>query len=224
MASNVHSSKIAKGFTLVELMVVMAILGVLAAIVTPAVSGTKQVSKDSQVKSDATSVQNGLGAYNTDANTAELLTTTTENILAVSTTMVISNHWPEQNINDGYGAEFPASVGTAANSVAELVFVGAKKYDGTAISTAKDFAETYNSVVLTTLTGGGYLAEKPQGADNLFSSAKQYHNYLWLAKKIPAGSDTDGGRALEVFKLTKIEASTVSGSESADKLTYERIF
>ena len=35
-----------KGFTLVELMVVMSIMAVLAAIVVPAVSGTSEVSKD----------------------------------------------------------------------------------------------------------------------------------------------------------------------------------
>ncbi|MBI2958424.1 MAG: prepilin-type N-terminal cleavage/methylation domain-containing protein [Chloroflexi bacterium] len=210
-----------KGFTLVELMVVMAILGVLAAIVTPAVSGTKQVSKDSQVKSDATSGQNGIGAYNSDANTAELLTTTAEDILGSAATMVISNTWPEQNINDAYSTEFPAAAGAAANTVNELVFDGAKTYDGTAITAATTFAANYNAVNMSTLANGGYIPEEPQSIDSMFSSAKQYHNYLWLAKKIPVGADVDGGRSLEVFKLTKIEAASTG---SGDKLTYKRIF
>lgn len=52
-----------KGFTLVELMVVVGILAVLMSVVFPAVTGTKSTSMVGQVQSDAASVQKALDNF-----------------------------------------------------------------------------------------------------------------------------------------------------------------
>ena len=48
-----HAAGETKGFTLVELLAVMAIIAVLAGVVSVAVSGASQTSRDTQVKQDA---------------------------------------------------------------------------------------------------------------------------------------------------------------------------
>jgi prepilin-type N-terminal cleavage/methylation domain-containing protein len=54
----------ARGFTLVELMVVVAILSVLMAIVVPAVGGTKEQSVEGQVKSDGDAIGKAVSNFN----------------------------------------------------------------------------------------------------------------------------------------------------------------
>lgn len=55
-----------KGFTLIELIVVMAIIGVLASIVLVSVSGAKAKSRDSKRIADLKSIQLALSLYYTD--------------------------------------------------------------------------------------------------------------------------------------------------------------
>ncbi len=59
-----------KGFTLVEMMVVMAIMAALATIVVPAVTGTKEVSENSQMKTDASAVKNAVTKFQNDSLTS----------------------------------------------------------------------------------------------------------------------------------------------------------
>lgn len=68
-----------KGFTLIELMVVMIILAVLATIVTGGVMGTKSKSEDTSVKADAYNVQTAAQRFNNDSYK--------------------SNDWPEADTN-----------------------------------------------------------------------------------------------------------------------------
>lgn len=209
-----------KGFTLVELMVVMAIMAVLATIVIPAVTGTKQVSSDTQVKQDATVVETAVGDYNADANAAEQLTTTTPAVVGESTTsQITSNKWPEKTISVAYAASFPTST-------ANVTSVTIMDNDGTTLyatggATGKklaNFVLAYNAIDIDALVSGGYLQEEPNGVDLTFSSTKQYHNYLWLVKKVLVGDDADGGRSVTVFSLT-----TVIASGSTDALIYQQI-
>lgn len=213
-----------KGFTLIELMVVMAIMAILAAIVIPSVSGTKQVSLDSQVVQDATSVETAVNNFNTDSQLAELLTTTPRAVLSENTTQVTSSKWPELNITDNLTREFPTTIGTAENTVAAVII---KDDDGTTVlyqtggttgQKLADFVSAYNAADITTLVSSGYLQEKPNGFDATFSADKPYHNYLWLLKKTEVAYGGSGGRVVEVFCLTTISTAT------ADTLTYQRIY
>ena len=56
------------GFTLVELLVVMLILGILAAIAIPAFFSQRDKAKDSDAKAQANSAQTAIESYATDNN------------------------------------------------------------------------------------------------------------------------------------------------------------
>ena len=56
------------GFTLVELLVVMLILGLLAAIAVPAFFNQRDKAKDSEAKSAAKTAQTAMETYSTDNN------------------------------------------------------------------------------------------------------------------------------------------------------------
>ncbi len=221
-----------KGFTLVELMVVMAIMAVLASIVLPAITGTKQTSTDTQVKQDAGAVQTAVGSFNADANLAENLVIDARaavlgETLSGTKVEVTSNKWPEVSVTAKYSTEFPATIGLAANTVRSVII---KDKDGTVLyGTGRPngystgiglayFVANYNVANIDTLVSNGYLQQKPNGCDVTFSANKAYHNYLWLLKKVAVGDDADGGRVVEVFSLTIVDTAT------ADALTYERIF
>ena len=70
MIKKLQSLKKKKGFTLVELIVVIAIIGVLAAILVPTMLGYVTSSRVTSVNSTAASVKNNVGTFLTNADTA----------------------------------------------------------------------------------------------------------------------------------------------------------
>jgi len=64
-----------KGFTLIELIAVIAILGILAAVLVPNIKGYTDKSKVKRVSADAKVVLNALQAYNAEATIADQQTT-----------------------------------------------------------------------------------------------------------------------------------------------------
>jgi prepilin-type N-terminal cleavage/methylation domain-containing protein len=212
-----------KGFTLVELMVVMGIIAILSSIIVPAVTGTKQVSIDSQVKQDASSVETAVGNYNAEANVAESLTDDTSDVLGENATQTVSSSWPESWLTTAYSTEFPTAVVTEANTVVAVNILSDNETPeilySTAADTLSDFVAAYTAVDVDTLLGEGYLQEEPNGLDMRFSTAKAYHSYLWLLEKVAVEDDPDGGRTVEIFKLLVIEAT-----DQGDTLYYQKIY
>lgn len=212
-----------KGFTLVELMVVMAIMALLASIVVPAVSGNKKTSQETQTKQDASAVDTAVGKYNADSNSAESLTTdNTTQVLGDNAAQVTSNRWPEGKITANYSAEFPSSTANVSGVIIKSID-GTELYKtgGTTGHKITDFVNDYTAINMATLVGGtGYLTKEPDGYDQTFSSAKPYHNYLWLLKvqKIGGSDITGAGRSVQVFTL-----STIKTADSKDELTYQQI-
>ena len=70
MIKKLQSLKKKKGFTRVELIVVIAIIGVLAAILVPTMLGYVTSSRVTSVNSTAASVKNNVGTFLTNADTA----------------------------------------------------------------------------------------------------------------------------------------------------------
>ena len=67
---NQQKQKSKKGFTLVELIVVIAILGILAALVVPSVTGYIQKAQDATNEANAQMLYSGAQLYITDMDTA----------------------------------------------------------------------------------------------------------------------------------------------------------
>lgn len=79
--SNIKTMKKDRGFTIVELLIVIVVIGILAAIVIVAYNGIQDRAKNTKYQTDATALQKGaeavnadLGAYPSGATTAALKT------------------------------------------------------------------------------------------------------------------------------------------------------
>jgi type IV pilus assembly protein PilA len=71
---NIMKSKKKKGFTLVELIAVIAILGILAAVIVPRVTGYSDRARASKEKANAASIINAIEIYNAEASTSKRIT------------------------------------------------------------------------------------------------------------------------------------------------------
>lgn len=225
-----------KGFTLVELMVVMGILAVLSSIVFTAVSGTSEVAGDSQVKQDASTVNTAITNYYADQTGAEIFTTNTTTILSSTPStkdvaQKISSRWPEKYLTVTYLVEFPLVSGntttttTTDNVTTTTVLtevtasVTITDSNGTTI-TDKALAEGRNAIDLSALATASYIPTVPKSSSD---KSGNFHNYLWLVKKTSsaAESGTVESRTVEVFKLSKAEKNETTKNYT---LYYEQIY
>ncbi|CUO75718.1 type II secretion system protein [Clostridium disporicum] len=77
-----------KGFTLIELMAVIAIVAILAAVLVPTVSGYINRSKKSAIVTQARTVVNAVESYNATSENPLIETLTDSGELPISTTLV----------------------------------------------------------------------------------------------------------------------------------------
>ena len=240
-----------RGFTLVELLAVMVIIGVLAAIVIPTISGTREKGIEATVKEGAFTVQGASGDFFASQTKAELITPVTRSVNAdinddtdtdTLLTQKISSRWPEQYITSdnattsAYAIEFRTATSTTGSMVRKINITD---LDGDAVSRS-DLFTGFTAVDFGVLTGetaaeidersSAFLAKKPSEVDS--TTQGLYHDFLWLLKKSTSssGSSTGDSRSLSVFKLVKVvqdEGQSQLDDESwvtQVVLTYEQVF
>jgi type II secretory pathway pseudopilin PulG len=215
----------------------MAIIGILAATVVPAVSGTREASTDAEVKEGAFTVESISGDFFADQTAAEVVTPLTAEInaninadqtTAATSTQKKSSRWPETYLTGlgtstgFYAVEFRAS-STDTGSVARAVVI---TDDNGAEISRSDLLTKFTAVDFGLLTGisaddraDEYLSKQPKGVTLL--SDGEFHNFLWLFKKTSSKQTDDDGRKVVVFKLIKVDQDEI-GEEVV--LTYGQIF
>jgi prepilin-type N-terminal cleavage/methylation domain-containing protein len=83
-----------KGFTLVELLVVISIIGVLVGLSVFGLQGARQASRDSKRKADLESIRSGIEIYKSDCNTYPAVTGDPTSVLSTSGTALAGSGTP----------------------------------------------------------------------------------------------------------------------------------
>ncbi len=168
-----------RGFTLIELVAVMAILAILVSIVAPAVTDTAQTSVQAQAQAQADSLQARNAAYQfyQREEKAEFLTPHTAELTAtindedITATQKISSRWPELFIaiesdsgffsEAGYPAVFPTEDSPADDLVVAITLLNRlnEDVDGGGVG----FLENHTALDLDLLVTQGLLTDLPRG-------------------------------------------------------------
>lgn len=201
-----------RGFTLLELLAVMAIVAVLAGIVTTSVSGTNEASRDAQAIQDSTTVGSASAEYFSSQEGAETITPADPRVLDISPNVVqmISSRWPEDFLSSIYRHEFPTD---AVATVTEIAFLDE---DGETLSTVvadtgevidfavPDLLAGFTAVDFKILVGQNYMSSEP---DSVSRESGVYANYMWLFEKAgSAGSIVENSsRNVALFKLVTVQ-------------------
>lgn len=173
-----------KGFTLIELMVVVAILSVLATLVAGGVQGTKGRGEESQVRLDAGTVFTAMQNYQNQSR---------------------ESAWPEDTLPaDATSITYQnTSIAAAYVAAISVTFTSGASSNYT---TPGWFVSTHVRKVDGTITDAffvpDFLAQRPDSIRLMTKAANgsTYPEYIWLLKKGTLLDDR--GRSIQVWKLT----------------------
>ena len=199
------------GLTLIELLAVIAIIGILAGIIIPSVSQFGGESESAQAQQDVGSLSTAVTDYNNDKSgetfTAlqDISLTTKVNGNSVSNvTSTTSSLWPEVFITGTSTAAYTVVFATSGSDPFNVTITDT---DDVEIS-GSDLLEGFNAVDFTTLVNDGYLQEEPASVSA--ASAGGFNQFLWLLEKKSTTGQTDDSRAIALFELTsEVESSGV---------------
>ena len=138
-----------KGFTLVELMVVVLIVGILAAVAIPMMSGRVDSAKWTEAKAGMGTIASALRAY--AAEKGDFSSTPSLSAIGISSTDLDGTYFS----NDAYAI---TSASSSSGKVAFVITVTAKS------STRSDAPSTPPSMTLTCNSGNSYVATFADGS------------------------------------------------------------
>ncbi|MCH8087461.1 MAG: type II secretion system protein [Chloroflexi bacterium] len=191
-----------EGFTLIELIVVIAIIGILVAIVVPSVAGTKTLSVAAQVDGDGRETQTGVDSYHNRST--------------------IRDQWPEQP----FGTTYPDPAGGSRKFLdendTEITGFGNShtELDFSATTTVSDTSGGEKTVTFVP----AFLLKAPSSfiLDNddglVDTEGDPLPEFLWVLKVTSEGSEAEG-RLVEVYRLSSVE--TVEDNTVA---IYQQVF
>ena len=195
-----------------ELLAVMAIVAVLAGIVTTSVAGTSEAGRDAQAIQDSTTVTSASADYFSDQDGAETIIPGETAVLDISPNVVevISTRWPEDFVTSVYRDLFPPD---AVTTVTEIAFLDE---GGTTLTTVvaetgevidfgvPDLLAGYTAVDFGLLVGQDYMNSEPNSVQQM---SGPYSNYLWLFQKAGSagGPGENPSRNVALFKLVVVE-------------------
>jgi len=217
-----------RGFTLLELLAVMAIVAVLAGIVTTSVSGTSEQSRDAQAIQDSTTVGSAAAEYFSDQEGAEIITPQAFAVLDIfpNPDQETSSRWPEDFVPSIYPDVFPPDTATTVTEIAFLdeeggILITVVEETNQAIDFAvEDILTGFTAVDFNILVGQNYMSSEP---DSVSQKSGLYANYLWLFEKADSAGSTGEkiSRNVALFKLIVVQK--LSADSDQVSLVYQRI-
>lgn len=123
-----------KGFTLIELVVVIAILGILAAVLIPRFSGFQDRATRTQVVTDGKQLATAIDALLTEKTLAAQLVTTDAAVIAANPVVILSGIPSARITSLTIGANGTFSMTSSVTNSAGTAFVAARTITGTELN------------------------------------------------------------------------------------------